>query len=71
MHIYAVGFQSGPIMVGAFCGVTKPKLANDFLRDFIEEASELISNGLTIGGNHYNFQILAFVCDTPARSFIK
>lgn len=31
----------------------------------------MIRNELNIGNSHYNFNIKAFVCDTPARAFIK
>lgn len=31
----------------------------------------MITNGIIIGNSHYNFNIKAFVCDIPARAFIK
>ena len=54
-----------------YCGDSKPLRVKDFLFDFVNEAASLTNNGLTIAGKHYSFVIIGFVCDTPARSFIK
>ena len=37
-----VKFEVDPLMVGAFCGVTKPQRVDDYLKDFAEEADMLI-----------------------------
>ena len=54
-----------------YCGDSKPLRINDFLFDFVNEGASLINNALTITGKHYSFEIIGFVCDTPARLFIK
>jgi hypothetical protein len=52
-----------------YCGKTKPPL--DFLTDFIDEMRELQNNGLQIDNSCVPVVIDNFVCDAPARSFIK
>lgn len=60
-----------PFIIGAFCGSTKPLNVNEFLSDFIMEASTLHSSGLNLGDHCFKFQIQCFICDAPARAFIK
>ncbi|CAG9817178.1 unnamed protein product [Phaedon cochleariae] len=57
-------------MVGIFHGYEKPKDANIFLYDFIQETIELVNNGLFLNSNFYKIKINAFICDAPAKSFI-
>ena len=35
------------------------------------EAVELQTNGINLGGRHYNVKISSFVCDMPATTYIK
>ncbi|KAB0804368.1 hypothetical protein PPYR_01338 [Photinus pyralis] len=58
------------IMVGVFHGNSKPDSANEFLRDFIEDSTNLITNGIFLGNNSYNFRVKMLVCDAPAKSFV-
>ena len=59
-----------PFLVGLYYGQQKPKNANDFLRDFVDDAKLLIEKGFEFNNKLYGFEIYAFVCDTPARAFI-
>lgn len=54
-----------------YCGDSKPASVGEFLNDFIQEAIILTTNGIIIGFSKYEFEMVAFVCDTPARSYIK
>ena len=60
-----------PFVVGIFCGKEKPTDAKEFLRDFVSEASDLLQNGLTVEQIIIPVFIHSFVCDAPARAFIK
>ena len=57
-------------LVGLYYGHEKPTNANDFLREFVNEAKALTLNGFEFEGQVYGFKVLAFICDTPARCFI-
>ena len=55
-----------------FHGSTKPTSLNDYLADFICEAKKLIENGVYHpNGITYPFEIKCFICDCPARAFLK
>ncbi|KAB0790333.1 hypothetical protein PPYR_04728 [Photinus pyralis] len=58
-------------MVGIYHGYEKPKDANLFLKRFVQDAIEVINNGITIDNNKYLIRIKCIVCDAPAKSFIK
>jgi len=45
--------------------------AADFLSEFVSEACQLIANGIAINQRHDGVQIHSFVCDAPARAFMK
>ncbi|XP_076248013.1 uncharacterized protein LOC143187657 [Calliopsis andreniformis] len=58
-------------MIGIYHGHEKPKNVNEFLNDFVHEAIHVINNGILINEQLYRIQIKTFVCDAPAKSFIK
>jgi len=60
-----------PFVVGLYFGSTKPKTANNYFKKFILEMNELLENGLNIGNKHFTISIKCFICDTPARAFLK
>lgn len=60
-----------PFVIGLFCGKEKPSSAAEFLLDFVTEVVELMTNGLNFENNWYPVVIHSFVCDAPARAFIK
>lgn len=60
-----------PIAIAIWCGDGKPTNLNDFLRSFVMESDHLITNGLTVNNHLISIHIRCFICDTPARSFIK
>lgn len=49
----------------------KPSERDVFLRPFIDEAKDVISNGFEINGRNVSVRIRCFVCDTPARSYMR
>ena len=57
-------------LVGIFHGYKKPACANAFIQPFVDEMQELKKNPIIYEGNPVKIQIRAFICDSPARSFI-
>ena len=60
-----------PSVVALFCGKAKPQPVGDFLADFLEEYTHLSQHGLTYNGTSLCINIKCFICDAPARSFLK
>ena len=58
-------------IVSVYCGTKKPNSINEFLKDFLMEYQLLKTEGFLYKNNRYTVSIKAFVCDTPARAFIK
>jgi len=57
-------------LIGCYFGKTKPADANQFLRQFVEEISNLINNGITYNETIFSISIHSIICDAPAKSFI-
>lgn len=60
-----------PFLVGLYYGSKKPDSAASFLADFAEELSSVQRNGITFNGKCYKVTVIAFICDEPARAYIK
>nr|XP_047142227.1 uncharacterized protein LOC124816627 isoform X1 [Hydra vulgaris] len=60
-----------PFVVSIFCGNSKPKSSAIFLASFVAEFNVLKKQGLFIGENHFTIHAKGFVCDAPARAFVK
>ncbi|XP_077075167.1 uncharacterized protein LOC143726066 [Siphateles boraxobius] len=63
------GFE--PFIVCLFSGMAKPEPLEDYVQDLVEEIKRLRENGIQHNGNVIQFQIKAFICDAPARAFLK
>lgn len=61
-----------PFLVAIFYGNSKPSSVSEFLEDFLEEYSQLKTNGIQLENVRANIQlnIKAFICDAPARALI-
>ncbi len=60
-----------PFIVALFYGVSKPNSVDDFLEDFLVEYTDLQKSHITVNGKEIHVCIKAFVCDSPARAFLK
>lgn len=60
-----------PFVIGLFAGPSKPKSVAEYLHEFVTEAKMLESQGLLMFGKTVFLRIHSFVCDAPARSFLK
>ena len=58
-----------PFVVGIYCGNTKPTCPSEYLLDLTTELKSLLNEGIqeTNTGVH----VTSFICDSPARAFIK
>lgn len=63
--------QIGAMTIGIFCGNGKPKLAKEYLAPFINEIIPILENGIYINGHKIDIVIRSFICDSPARAFVK
>jgi hypothetical protein len=68
---FVKGSKSSPFVISLFCGEGKPTDTEDFFEDFIGDANDLIASGFKYWNRHFQCIISAFVCDAPARSFVK
>lgn len=59
-----------PMVVGIYCGVGKPS-AEEYLEKFVDGLLAILTDGLTVNGVFFKVSINAFICDTPARCFLK
>ncbi|XP_025263008.1 uncharacterized protein LOC105254747 isoform X2 [Camponotus floridanus] len=57
-------------MIGLYHGNEKPEDANEFLKNFVDEAKDICENGININDRLIPCQIEALVCDTPAKAFV-
>lgn len=60
-----------PFVIGIFCGTGKPMPLTDFLGDFVFELDDLLHHGFVKLGKTYRIQVHSFVCDSPAKAFVK
>jgi hypothetical protein len=60
-----------PFVVSIFAGKGKPPNLEEYLRPFLEEIIQLQHEDLEFEGNLYKVEIASFVCDAPARQFLK
>lgn len=60
-----------PIVIAIWCGKQKPEELNEFLSPFVIELKSLLTNGVMVNGYHIHIGIRSFICDSPARAFLK
>lgn len=63
--------ELGVLVIAIWCGESKPTILNDFLQPFVTELNDLLHNGISINEYEIKISIRCFVCDSPARSYIK
>lgn len=60
-----------PMVVGIYSGYGKPKTVQDFLNPLVTELEQILKYGLMIKGFKLSISVRCFICDSPARAFIK
>ena len=63
---------SDVFVVGLYAGPSKPPSVGEYLKDFIQDLKLITSEGFDYNGKHFNVALPdAFICDAPARAFLK
>jgi hypothetical protein len=62
---------SEPFVIGVYDGTSKPSSLQEYLLPFVSECKQLETEGLLLLGKKIFLRIHSFVCDAPARSFLK
>lgn len=71
LHIFFIEFAKiEPIVVGIWCGTSKPILS-EYMKPFVDEMKYLLPNGLDMNGFNVKIEFGMCNCDSPARSLIK
>lgn len=65
-----IGLPVKPIIIGIASGRGKPNL-KEYLSPFVDEMKKLWYNGMEINGHTVLIRVKYFVCDSPARAYIK
>lgn len=60
-----------PMIIGIFSGKTKPTDIVSFLTPFVEDMDDACRNGIIVNGHKISVSIRCFICDSPARAFVK
>ena len=64
-------YETHPFIVAVWSGESKPSSVQQFLSDFLQEYSMLTNNGVVVSGQKMTFTLETFICDAPARAFLK
>jgi hypothetical protein len=63
--------DSSPFVVSIFAGKGKPPNLEEYVRPFLTKLILLQSQGLDFEGKVCSVEVASFVCDAPARQFVK
>ena len=64
--------EVGVLMVGVYHGATKPDSLKDYLHNFLIDIKKVVKKGFTFENKFFKINLPdAFICDAPARSFVK
>ena len=58
-------------IIALYYGNTKPTSVDEYLNDFLEELAKLKHDGLNHESHKLSLNIHCFLCDAPARGFLK
>ena len=64
-------YTKTPFIVGLFCGSGKPSSVWEYLKALVDDLSHLLKNGVTYRGTPLRVIVSSFICDAPARAFVK
>ncbi|XP_042145681.1 uncharacterized protein LOC115311732 [Ixodes scapularis] len=60
-----------PFVAALHEGDGKPENVELFMKDFVEELSVLLTQGIHLNSKLYTVQLHSFICDAPARAYLK
>lgn len=58
-------------VIALYYGNTKPSSVEEYLEDFLQELARLKRDGVTFESNKLSLNVHCFLCDAPARCFLK
>lgn len=61
----------GPMTIAIFHGKTKPTSLDEFLHQLVEELIDVLDHGVIINNYKISVKLRCFICDSPARAFLK
>lgn len=59
-----------PMVIGIWCGISKPNL-NEYIGLLVSELESILSTGIFVKNHHVTVKFGRVVCDTPARCLMK
>lgn len=63
--------QIKSMVIGIYCGQSKCLNVESYLTPFVDEMMEIMENGINMNSHKVNVSINCFICDSPARAFVK
>lgn len=60
-----------PMVAAIYCGKAKTNDIDSFLSPFADEMKNIMENGKVINSHKITVKIRCFVCDSPARAYVK
>jgi hypothetical protein len=58
------------LLVGAFCGTSKPE-PRLFIKELVDELTHLLQNGFNFDGRTTKIELDSIICDAPGRALFK
>lgn len=69
---YLTMTKNAPFIIAIYFGKTDPQDLDIYLGQYVNEIEDLLNNGYVFNNRRYRrFQIRHYICDAPARSFVK
>ena len=69
--VYSQRIVYEPFVIAVYCGKEKPRSNKLYLEKFVNELNSLLSDGIHIDGKNFTVNVMCFICDRPARAFLK
>jgi hypothetical protein len=60
-----------PFLVALYYGMEKPHSVHEYLQEFVTEMKSIGENGIIYEAKRLSVRIATFICDAPARAFMK
>lgn len=60
-----------PFVIAIWSGTSKPNNLDEFLRPLVNELNAQYHTGIMINSFRIDVKCKSFICDSPARAFIK
>lgn len=60
-----------PMVIGVYHGISKATDLERYLQPMVNELRSLMEHGVVINGHKITVKLRCFICDSPARAFVK